>query len=81
MEVINNVYDSIEIGLRWLYKLNDTFIESIAELDKVSVSLLSFFNPIKPSGYYTYHLLLYTEILHSVHSHLCVSYGSHNKRH
>jgi hypothetical protein len=55
MEVIKSIYYSTEISLSWRY-------ESITELDKVSVSLLSFFNTIKSSGYYTYHLYVCTYV-------------------
>jgi hypothetical protein len=38
-------------------------------------------NPLKPSGYHTYHLLQHTKTLHSAHTvYLCVPYGSHNKQ-
>jgi endoribonuclease Dicer len=38
-------------------------------------------NPLKPSGYYMYHLLYHTKTLHSTHTvYLCVLYGSHNKQ-
>jgi hypothetical protein len=37
-------------------------------------------NPLKATGYYTYHLLYHTKTLHSVDRvYLCVPYGSHNK--
>jgi hypothetical protein len=36
---------------------------------------------LNPSGYYMYHPLEHTKILHSAHTvYLCVPYGSHNKQ-
>jgi hypothetical protein len=38
------------------------------------------FNPLKPSGYYMYHMIYRTRTLHSAHRvWCCVPYGSHNK--
>jgi hypothetical protein len=40
-----------------------------------------YINPLQTSGYYTYHLSLYTKTLHSApRVYLCVPYGSHNEQ-
>jgi hypothetical protein len=39
------------------------------------------FNPLKPSGYYMYHMTQHTKSLHSAHRVCCcVPYGSHSKQ-
>jgi hypothetical protein len=38
----------------------------------ISCSFETHFNPLKPSGYYMYHLLSHTKTLHSAHTSICV---------
>jgi len=84
------------LGTDWIFIHNSTFCPHSVLMRSVriwkrtaTISLYSnnwlvlyqSFNPLQPSGYYMYHHVKHSTILHSAHTvYLCVPYGSQNKQ-
>ena len=76
---------ALEVAIDFLLDSDDQLVYLIT--DVVSFLLIKLvqgndgINHLKPSGYYMYHQVEYSKIIHCIHTvYLCVFYGSQNKQ-